>query len=104
MPKHFIPRNESFICAHCGQSVTKSGMGTGTSYRNHCPFCLWSRHVDSDIPGDRNANCNGLMEPISVSTRRTGEYVLRHRCLKCGVEKLNRIAGDDDFDLITKLS
>lgn len=44
------------------------------------------------------------MEPTGVFTRRTGEYVLVHRCTKCGFERYNRIAGDDDFALVTKLS
>ena len=76
----------------------------GGSYRNHCPFCLWSKHVDTDKPGDRLNACNGLMEPIGVFTRRTGEYVLVHHCTKCGFERYNLIAGDDDFDKIVKLT
>jgi hypothetical protein len=44
------------------------------------------------------------MEPIGVTTRRTGEYVLLHKCQKCGFERLNRVAGDDDTELLTKIS
>ncbi len=98
----FIALNEGFVCQHCGRGVEP--IRYGGSYRNHCPFCLWSKHVDSDLPGDRKANCGGLMEPIGVFTRRTGEYVLVHRCQKCHCERYNRLAGDDDFDLVTKLS
>jgi len=102
MVKHFIAINEGFICGHCNKKV--GPIIYGGSYRNHCPFCLWSRHVDSDIPGDRKSVCKGLMEPIGVFTRRTGEYVLVHRCNICGHERFNRIAGDDDFSLVTGLS
>lgn len=101
MPK-FIARNDPFVCEHCGKNVAP--IKYGGSYRNHCPFCLWSKHVDADIPGDRLNSCQGLMEPVSVFTRRTGEYVLVHRCTKCGFERFNRIAGDDYYDMIVSLS
>lgn len=101
MPK-FYARNEGFTCDHCGKSVVP--IKYGGSYRNHCPFCLYSKHVDFDIPGDRANSCGGTMEPISVFTRRTGEYVLVHRCLKCGFERYNRVAADDDAELLVKLS
>ncbi len=98
----FIARNEGFICEHCGKTV--EAIKYGGSYRNHCPFCLWSKHVDTDIPGDRANKCLGLMRPISAITRRTGEYVLTHKCEKCGFERYNRIAGDDDFEMVVGLS
>lgn len=98
----FIARNDGFTCEHCNKIVNP--IVYGGSYRNHCPFCLWSKHVDSAIPGDRANGCLGLMEPIGVFTRRTGEYVLVHRCEKCQFERYNRIAGDDDFDKVTILS
>lgn len=98
----FIARNDGFVCEHCGQEVEP--IKFGGSYRNHCPFCLWSKHVDSQTPGDRANSCQGLMEPIGVQTRRTGEYVLVHKCKKCGFQRLNRIAGDDNIELITQLS
>lgn len=97
-----IPRNEGFTCEHCGREVSPVKYGGG--YRNHCPFCLWSLHVDAEVPGDRASSCWGLMAPVGVFTRRTGEHVIVHRCEKCGFERFNRIAGDDDFDLVTKLS
>ncbi len=98
----FIARNDPFKCEHCGKEVEP--IRFGGSYRNHCPFCLYSKHVDGPVPGDRVEPCHGLMEPVAVTTRRTGEFVLTHRCTKCGFERLNRIAGDDDFDLVTKIS
>lgn len=98
----FIARNDGFVCENCHKKVAP--IVSGGSYRNHCPFCLFSKHVDGPVPGDRVEPCHGLMEPIAVTTRRTGEFVLTHRCLKCHFERFNRIAGDDDFDLITKIS
>lgn len=98
----FIARNDPFVCGNCQRQVEP--IKFGGSYRNHCPFCLWSKHVDGPIPGDRSSSCGGLMEPIGVQTRRTGEYVLVHKCVKCGFERYNRVAGDDDMELIAKLS
>lgn len=97
-----IARNEGFICQNCGQKVVP--IKYGGSYRNHCAFCLWSKHVDAGEPGDRKSDCRGMMEPISVFTKRTGEYVLVHKCVKCHFERYNRIAGDDDFEKVIKLS
>jgi len=36
------------------------------------------------------------MEPIAVSVRRGGEWVIIHRCRECGALRANRIAGDDN--------
>lgn len=102
MRKLFLPRNEGFICENCRKKVKP--ITYGGSYRNHCPFCLWSKHVDSDTPGDRLSSCHGLMKPIGIYTRRTQEFVLVHQCLKCGQIRFNRIAADDNFDLVLKLS
>ena len=43
------------------------------------------------------------MAPIGFFLRPKGEHVLIHRCLTCGQERFNRIAGDDDFDLVLSL-
>lgn len=82
-----------FLCVHCMQPVGNEAYGT--EHRNHCPWCLWSRHVDSR-PGDRAADCNGAMEPIAVWVRQGGEWAIIHRCRSCGVLHSNRIAGDDN--------
>jgi hypothetical protein len=47
--------------------------------------------------------CGGSMEPIGNFQRSNGEYVLVHCCLDCGLERFNRIAADDDFDLVLAL-
>ena len=96
---HLCP--EAFRCRHCKLLV---GMPpSGGRQRNHCPYCLHSRHLDDTRPGDRASECGGLMRPISTYTRRNGEYVLVHRCHGCGIERHNRIAADDDFDLVCAL-
>jgi len=43
------------------------------------------------------------MEPIGSFQRPNEEHVIVHRCLGCGVERFNRIAADDDFDLVLAL-
>ncbi|MBA2368181.1 MAG: RNHCP domain-containing protein [Candidatus Protochlamydia sp.] len=78
------------------------------SYRNHCPFCLSSLHVDEKIPGDRKSSCQGIMK--ASQSRYTGKkgWQIVHVCLKCGQKKLNLIAeGDvqsDDWSKIIELS
>jgi hypothetical protein len=47
--------------------------------------------------------CGGSMEPIGSFQRPNGEYVIIHRCHGCGFERFNRIAADDDFDLVLAL-
>ena len=93
----FIKKVENFICEHCGIKVT------GTGYTNHCPKCLWSKHVDKNIPGDRNDSCHGLMEPIGVEIKH-GEYSLIHRCQKCGKIMKNKTNPEDNFEKIIELS
>jgi hypothetical protein len=75
----------------------------GGSHRNHCPFCLYSRHVDGRAPGNRSSTCGGSMEPMGVFVKGRGEHVVVHRCLSCGFQRHNRIAADDDFDLVLML-
>lgn len=82
-----------FLCSHCGFAVPT--IVPGTRHRNHCPICLWSRHLD-ETPGDRAAECGGLMEPIAIASRPDGEWTIVHRCAACRELRRNRIAGDDD--------
>ena len=92
---------ETFRCVHCRMDVSTSA--PGTQHRNHCPFCLWSRHVDNE-PGDRAADCRASMEPIAMTVRGDGEWVLIHRCGGCGVLHANRIAGDDNPLLLVRIA
>jgi hypothetical protein len=93
----------SFRCRHCRLDVSTSA--PGTAHRNHCPHCLWSRHVD-DAPGDREMAelCGSAMEPIAVSVRDRGEWVLVHRCTGCGSVHLNRTAVDDSPLLLVQIA
>jgi len=90
--RKFQRRTEDFICEHCGQFVS------GNGYTNHCPACLWSKHVDVN-PGDRAAGCGGLMEPVGAQ-QKSGETILVHRCVQCGHIKRNRTAPEDNFSLL----
>ncbi len=92
---------EEFRCRHCGAFV--GPLVSGGRHRNHCPHCLHSRHVDGPVPGDRTGHCGGMMEPIGYFVRPKGEPVIVHRCLVCGFERHNRIAADDDMDLVLAL-
>ena len=92
MSASFIRKTENFICEHCGHEVI------GNGYTNHCPYCLYSKHVDIN-PGDRAAACGGLMKPIAVELRKD-ERIIIHECTKCGYRKPNKSAPDDDFDVL----
>jgi len=94
-----LPR--SFRCTHCRLDVPSDA--PGTRHRNHCPTCLWSRHLDVS-PGDRSARCAAAMEPIAVSVRDDGEWQLVHRCSGCDAVRLNRIAGDDNAHSLMRLA
>jgi hypothetical protein len=95
-------RGTSFRCRSCGLDVSVDA--PGTAHRNHCPNCLWSRHLDEDVPGDRDSSCGAPMEPIAITVRGDGEWVLVHRCYACGELGLNRSAGDDNPLLLLRLA
>lgn len=92
----FTRRREDFTCAHCGAAVR------GNGYTNHCPRCLWSRHVDV-APGDRAADCGGLMPPVGALYE-AGEYVVVQRCAECGHQRRNRAATGDSRDVLLALA
>lgn len=90
----------SFTCKNCGKEVSLEAFGTRN--RNHCPFCLFSLHVDNE-PGDRTSICQGLMPATAKIYKPDGEEVLVHTCQKCGMTRKNRVAGDDSYEEIAKL-
>lgn len=96
--------NTGFICVNCGKRVMPL---TNGSYRNHCPFCLYSIHVDRR-PGDRASGCGGLMEPAGLVYNSRKGWQLVHRCLKCGAVARNRIAENtvmpDNAEALAKLA
>jgi hypothetical protein len=87
--------SESFKCGHCKAFIGPTV--SGGRHRNHCPLCLYSRHVDDRQPGDRASTCRSLMAPVGTFHRPKGEQVILHRCLGCGVERYNRVAADDNL-------
>ena len=91
----------SFLCIHCGQAVPATV--PGSEHRNHCPHCLWSRHLDVR-PGDRRSGCKGPMEPIALWIRKSGEWSLVHRCKRCNILRTNRTGGDDNAMLLLSLA
>lgn len=94
--KKFTKKVENFICENCGKSVI------GNGYTNHCPFCLYSKHVDIN-PGDRSCTCGGLMKPIEIQ-QKNGEFVILHKCIKCGFERKNKVQENDDINKIIEIS
>ncbi len=94
--KKFQRKIEDFVCEHCGTKVL------GDGFTNHCPQCLWSKHVDIH-PGDRKAPCQGLMEPVEFSSS-SGEGKVLHRCFSCGFQKKNKIADNDNFAALIKVA
>ena len=87
------PCTERFTCKVCGRLVTPDCAGSG--HRNHCPNCLTSLHLDQE-PGDRAADCGGVMEPIAAWVRKGGEWAIIHRCRRCGHLSSTRVAADDN--------
>ena len=94
--KIFQRKKENFVCENCGTEV----MGNG--YTNHCPKCLYSKHVDIN-PGDRAEKCGGLMVPIDIEIK-NGQYIIIHRCQKCGITRRNKACENDDFEAILALA
>ena len=81
--------NTGFACQNCAAAVLPV---TNGSYRNHCPYCLHSLHVD-DTPGDRQSSCGALMPPVRLTRHgRKGPQIV-HRCARCGAESVNRVAS-----------
>ena len=91
--------NESFTCLNCGKSSPKAQK----TCRNHCRECLYSLHVDQNVPGDRQSNCHGLMKPLLITRDGKKGLQIIHHCLKCAKEIANKTAEDDNLDLITKI-
>jgi hypothetical protein len=96
MSLKFKRKIEDFVCENCGTSVA------GNGFTNHCPKCLYSKHVDI-FPGDRAENCDGLMKPIAAEEN-GGEWSITHHCLKCSKEQKNKVSKEDNFEKIIEIS
>lgn len=93
-------KSEGFVCKVCGESV--EALNFGGKHRNHCPNCLHSVHLDN-LPGDRQSDCSGVMEPIGVLSK-DGDWSIVHRCKRCGEIHVNRIAHDDNLLKLVSLA
>ncbi|WP_106767119.1 RNHCP domain-containing protein [Paenibacillus faecalis] len=82
--------NTSFQCEKCSAEVSPL---TNGSYRNHCPFCLYSKHLDNKT-GDRLSQCKGLMKPIALDYSAKKGYQIIHQCIKCKKTHKNKVATD----------
>ena len=96
--KRFKMIDENFKCENCGHEVDKLNY----TARDHCPKCLYSKHVDV-MPGDRLNECHGLMKPIGIEKYKN-TYKIIYKCSKCHQLHKNIMANDDNYDLIVKLS
>lgn len=92
MTKRFQRKIENFKCDHCGKEVTGSG------YTNHCPECLWSKHVDI-FPGDRGNECKGMMRPVDAF-QKTGKWWVVQQCEKCGEQFRVKLFPEDSLDVV----
>ena len=95
--------NTEFDCAACGRHVLPLNNG---SYRNHCPFCLASVHVDV-TPGDRASECLGVMTAEQIDYHPKKGFQIVHVCGTCGHRQRNKVAENcrqpDDRDLIMRI-
>ncbi|PIQ76224.1 RNHCP domain-containing protein [Candidatus Peregrinibacteria bacterium CG10_big_fil_rev_8_21_14_0_10_49_24] len=97
----FIARQERFTCEHCSADVEPLTSG---SYRNHCPHCLYSKHVDKDGPGDRASQCGGLMRPTGMDYKSGKGWMIVHRCDRCTKVIPNITADDDNLAILSEKS
>lgn len=94
--KNFAKKVEDFVCENCGTVVK------GDGYTNHCPRCLYSKHVDIN-PGDRACSCGGLMKPIEI-LQKNGNFIILHKCEKCGFERKNKVNDNDNYQKIIEIA
>jgi rubrerythrin len=93
--RKFARKIEDFTCENCGKFVK------GNGYTDHCPFCLFAKHVDIN-PGDREETCQGLMQPVGAEMKNDG-YVIFYKCLKCGKKHRVKSVPEDNFEEIATL-
>lgn len=96
--KNFTMRDEEFICENCGQQV----LPLRYTARDHCPHCLYSKHVDI-MPGDRANPCKGLLKPVGIEKFKD-TYKILYKCDSCNELHKNIMAKDDSMELIIELS
>ena len=97
--KRFTKNDAGFICVNCGAEVPPLGYTS----RDHCNVCLFSVHVDV-FPGDREADCGGRLRPVGTSPHPRKGFEIAYKCEKCGREKKNMAARDDDMKKLIALT
>ena len=111
-PMRLVHPPGSFQCLHCHYHVSTEPLYAGVQNRNHCPYCLWSRHVDWKEAGDRLAVCRAEMQPVGLVVKlvrkkyaptSSGELMLVHLCRDCGKVSINRLAADDDPEKVFEI-
>jgi hypothetical protein len=110
--RHSASTFGDFKCAHCHVIVSSAHFLSGVNNRNHCPYCLWSCHLDLYAAGDRLSACKGQMKPVGLTLKMgrnkyqhesRGELMLVHECMACSALSINRIAADDDASTILEV-
>ncbi len=96
MNKNFIRKIENFVCEKCGEKVI------GDGYTDHCPACLWGKHMDEETPGDRESGCKGLMKP-EYAEYIGGKTRIYYKCLSCGHKFVVRVGKNDDYGKIAEI-
>lgn len=105
-------RDGAFRCIHCGNFVPTNRDTSGVGHRNHCPVCLWSRHLDLHRGGDRLSVCKAPMRPVGLTVKKAdkkyahsgdGELMLIHECTECGRLSINRVAADDLGSIVVEV-
>ncbi len=96
--KKFTMIDEEFICEYCGKKVEKLKV----TARDHCPYCLYSKHVDIN-PGDRQNPCKGLLKPVGIEKFKD-TFKIVYQCEKCRKQHKNIMAKDDDMNKIIEIS
>jgi hypothetical protein len=104
--------SNGFRCLHCRADISAEFPQSGVRNRNHCPYCLWSRHLDWRSAGDRLSSCKGAMRPIGLTLKnvrkkygdaQAGELMVIHQCVECRCVSINRIASDDWTDILVEI-
>ena len=96
--KKFNELDAEFICENCHKHVDRLNY----SSRDHCNYCLYSKHVDIN-PGDRLNDCRGLLKPIGIEKHKD-TFKIIYRCEKCRKMHKNIMARDDNMDIIIEIS
>ena len=94
--------NENFNCENCSKKIKKNKKWW---VRNHCNFCLYSKHLDKNFPWDRLSDCLWIMKPIWIEFKKNKWNMIKHKCKKCNQQILNKISYDDKFlEFIKKIN